>query len=510
MALDARLREGSLINWESIRENKNEPFFRHRSPDCGNEKHKEEAESTARDLELSSVAYEIGDAFSTRIKNKNRQIGDGKSKIPYYFSSFAAAETFKWPFVEKEAIIQLHDAVEELKDREGLLDKVDGSFTLLEEQSTELNALFERGEISFLEFEKRIMEANAVLGTALNRTDSGLLKDLSDVFQSHKWSRSPLGDYYLIVGSQQVKARVDNNGFQLFAEARDVAVDNTDQSSFTSDNLFVQKVMHGSIQRRRAYDLLGGSKIFLAYLVGLASWAEQESLVKPTFNDSGEVSITGGYHPLLKSLRRKTNGRIVKHNTKLESGNKVVAITGPNLGGKSTYIKEFALISVLAQSGSFVPAKSANLPIYKKFLTHFGGEEDILKNLSLFRSEIKSLNRVLRRMGPSTLLVCDELFRGTESGEKGGARLHEAVVEALVHDYNGRTVLSSHYHESLARQQHLPNIQFKRVEVDRSGKPKYTIVEGVDKGGYCVQAAIRSGLHKRVIARLNGNGRDSK
>ena len=125
-----------------------------------------------------------------------------------------------------------------------------------------------------------------------------------------------------------------------------------------------------------------------------------------------------------------------------------------------------------------------------------------MNDLSLFQAEINDLNRNLHRLDDKTLLVCDELFRGTESGELGGARLHKGLVESLVYDFKGRTLLSSHYHESLAAQKHIPEIHFSRLAMNGDSDPDYIVREGIDEGGYAVKAAIKAGLSNKVCERL--------
>lgn len=488
-----------FLNWEKIQEARSDSgrgyYFTALPLDFGEEMYKKESDKRKGDLQTADIAWHICDVA-------------GSAEIGFDFEDIKFIEdSISHPFIDRRFIEQIHDSVEELSNRKKLLEQANKVHLQVHRMRELLRELYQKREISFLEFDKRNLETYAILGDSLDCSDSRILRGLSDILQSHLCKDSPMGAYYSIVNSGSVKVAVDNRGFQLFGQNDSINVDSSGMN-FTCLPQMAVDCISNSIQRERAYHLAELSEKFLSHMMILASWANHCRLSKPEFNDRMSTIVKNGYHPLLKSKKRKDNGeRIVCHDTKLDSKDKVLAVTGVNCGGKSTYIKELAVTSMLAQAGSFVPVEYANLPVYSRFLTHFRGEEDIFNNLSLFKSEVASLNSVLRRMDDKTLLVCDELFRGTESGKRGGERLHSAVVEALVKDYRGRTLLSSHYHDSLREQRNLPHISFRRVETDISGSPTYRIVNGVDKGGYAIRAAIAAGVDRKIVERLNGDGK---
>lgn len=456
---------------------------------------KKEQEDRKRDLDISDLTWDLHKA-SRRLEG-----------IHGNFNTGFARSIFMCPFVELKWITQMHDSVEELRTRHQLIHNIDNGLNGLVSRISDLKKLYQLNKIDLLELEKESLEAFSILGRPLDRAKTSLLRDLGDILQSQHWPESPIGDYLKIVTSQSVKVRANHLGFELFSENDGIKPETANSRFFTPTTELVQKCMQESSQRGRAYLLLDTALNLVIYLSSLALWAGKHSFTRPQFNEDNSVNIKKGYHPLLKSEDRKVKREPITHDTRLSRDNKLLVVTGPNAAGKTTYLKELALISILAQAGSFVPADYANLPIYRRFITHFSASDDLMADLSLFQAEIIQLNTRLNRLEDRTLFICDELFRGTESGENGGAKLHTALVEALTYDFPGRTLLSTHYHEALAKQRGLPNTVFTKVNTDKTGTPLYTINRGIDRGGYAVQAAIRMGLSDKISKRLT-NGRE--
>lgn len=497
---------GTLVNWEGIAKDINSVELRGLSPDYRNERYKKELERRFDDFDFREITTEIVTSKCVFGGNTNPDIYE------------CIIERLNYPFVRKKEITQMHEVVEELIGNKALLMDICNNLNIWNENEGILERQLYNEQIKFTDYEKKILENYSFIGKALSKSDSKLLKDLSNIFDSWSWIESPIGEYYNLVCSPNLKAKVDLNGFELFSENEDISV-NPDKKYFTRNKKASEFCIKNSIQRGKAYKTLKVSKNLLDFLKSVSVWSKNSNFVRPLFNKEGNINIRQGYHPLLISKRRSTQGnpflimearntqydcrKVVKHNTDIDKKIKVLGITGPNFAGKTTYIKELALISMLAQAGSFVPADSANLPIYNRFLSHFGSEDDIMNDISLYEAEIRDLNHNLNRLEDKTLLVCDELFRGTESGKKGGALLHKGVVESLVSDFPGRTILSSHYHESLAQQRSEPRIQFSRFELTKNGDPTYELLEGVDKGGYAVITARRAGLSLKVCNRIS-------
>ena len=272
--------------------------------------------------------------------------------------------------------------------------------------------------------------------------------------------------------------------------------------NFTSDGSVSTHIISHSSQQRRSSSLLDGSLNFLKYCMTLANLAKKYGWVKPEFCATGNTHIEGGYHPLL--LMTVELDKITCNDVDIDDSVRVVAVTGPNMAGKSTFIRNVGLISLLGQAGSYVHATRATLPVYTDIRTYFGSQDNLLEKTSLFQKEMLEINRNLKDHKKGSLLICDELFRGTEAGSDGGMLLHSAMVEALALDYTGRTILSSHYHDALRSQQNVPRVKFLKTEVDESGNPLYKVSEGIGIGGYSVRSALKAGIATPIARRLSG------
>lgn len=508
------LREGMLINWEAIATSSDEPFFRERKSYSN-----EEMRQKSRDLGIEDIGWDIENIHSLRLKALKKS--DKKSLYEHDLNHSYIVNMITSPFTSKWAITQVHDSIEELVCNPDLTRAVVKAISICEYKFFRLEELFQTGKITDLQLQRGVLEEYYRLGNVLGRTDSTLLRDIGDIFHSRELEDSPVGQYSALLSSDEIKVRIDNLGFEIYPDNPDIRVDHQQEKFFTRDegnDSLINECIKRSIQSRRAHELLSETKNFLAYLASITSYTLELGLKKPSFNPDNSLNIQGGYHPAFKSPER-TRKIFTRHNTTLEDHEKVLAITGPNAGGKSTYLKELALTSMLAQAGFFVPADSANLPVYTKFLTHFGKKDNLSEDLSLFHAEIQSLSENLNNLEDKSLFVCDELFKGTESGRNGGHLLHKTVVETVLEDYPGRVLLSSHYHDSLAEQTELQNIKFLRAEVNYDKKPTYKFSEGVDSGGYAIRSAVRLGLPDKITRRLglsdkevlrlrrNGNGK---
>ncbi|HLC56172.1 MAG TPA: hypothetical protein VJJ23_02950 [Candidatus Nanoarchaeia archaeon] len=494
--LPTKLKTGTFVNWEGVVEDIDTPLLRGLDPNQDNENYKKEVKKTFKNLELGHLGNNIVRLWTRNMVDVNQE---------RFIDNLV--ERLSNPFIDRSVIEQIHMGVEELIGNPSFFGSVQKGLHNHHIEIIDIKQSFLAGNIDFITFERGSLESYDILRKVLLKSDNKLFRDLADIFGSFHIVGNPVADYYNIVNSRHLKIVGDINGFRLYQKKDSLYVDSLDKKNFTNEEKFIKICMEMSVQRQKAYKILEGSSDFLEYIAAMALWGNINKFTKPTFNNDEVLDIKEGYHPLLISRNGINFNPIVTHDTLLTPDVKVVAVTGPNAAGKTTYIKELGLISSLAQSGSYVSAKMANLPVQRKFLTHFGSKDDIMENLSLYQAEIHELNVCLSKLEKGVLFICDELFRGTESGENGGTRLHKALVESLVYDYQGRTYLSSHYHESLAQQRDLQGIKFARFGFNGDGRPSYKLQSGIDKGGYAVQSAIDAGLDKKVVKRLNGNGK---
>jgi DNA mismatch repair protein MSH3 len=205
-------------------------------------------------------------------------------------------------------------------------------------------------------------------------------------------------------------------------------------------------------------------------LLSLATVAAQPGYVKPEYTDTNEITITGGRHPMVEQLL--LSDYIPNDTTLSSSETRALLITGPNMGGKSSYVRHVALISIMAQIGSYVPATSARLGMLDAVFTRMGAFDNMLSGESTFMVELSETSDILKQATPRSLVILDELGRGTSTHD--GVAIAHAVLEHVVRDIQCLTLFITHYQTlaSVARgfpNDELRNVHMRFVEVDRKG-----------------------------------------
>ena len=226
--------------------------------------------------------------------------------------------------------------------------------------------------------------------------------------------------------------------------------------------------------------------------------SEDYKLVRPTFNNNSEVIIKDGFHPVIEHL---TKNEYVKNDILMDEGTNVLLITGPNMSGKSTYMRQFAIIAILAQMGSFVPASSANLPIFDAIYTRIGASDDLVSGESTFMVEMLEAKKAITNATKNSLILFDELGRGTATYD--GLSIAEAILE-YANDIKAKTLFSTHYHEITDIDKRLKSI--KNVHVDATMQDGHlTFLHKVKNGAvdksYGIHVASLAGLPESVIKR---------
>jgi DNA mismatch repair protein MutS len=234
----------------------------------------------------------------------------------------------------------------------------------------------------------------------------------------------------------------------------------------------------------------------------LATVADEEGWTRPDVDHSTVTDIEAGRHPLVeRSLGR---GGFVANDTSLDVAHRIVVLTGPNMAGKSTYLRQVALITLLAQVGSFVPAQRARLGVCDRIFTRVGAQDDLSAGLSTFMVEMAETAAILRQATARSLLVLDEIGRGTSTYD--GLSIAQALVEHLHESpqLNCRTLFATHYHELTALAERLPRVVNARVEVVEEGE-SVTFLHRIRPGGadrsYGIQVAKLAGLPASLLAR---------
>ena len=236
---------------------------------------------------------------------------------------------------------------------------------------------------------------------------------------------------------------------------------------------------------------------------GLAEVASEHGYVRPVLRPAGPIAIAGGRHPVIE--RHMQPGAFVPNDCELGgSAPDIVVLTGPNMGGKSTYLRQTALIVLMAQAGSYVPAERAEIGMADRVFTRVGASDELAAGRSTFMREMVETAEILRRATERSLVVLDEVGRGTSTGD--GLAIARAVVEALHHRPGGtpRTLFATHYRELTALAGLLPRVANRAVAVaERGGEVVFLhrITEGAADRAYGVHVAALAGLPRAVVAR---------
>jgi DNA mismatch repair protein MutS len=231
--------------------------------------------------------------------------------------------------------------------------------------------------------------------------------------------------------------------------------------------------------------------------------AERNNYVRPSLNEKGVINIKAGRHPVVEQMM---NGDMfIANDTYLDNSRHCVAIiTGPNMAGKSTYMRQTALIVLLAQIGSFVPARSADIGIVDRIFTRVGASDDLASGQSTFMVEMNEVANILRNATPKSLLILDEIGRGTSTYD--GLSIAWAVVEHVSNKrlLGAKTLFATHYHELTELEGKIDNVNNYCIAVKEKGDDivflRKIIKGGADKS-YGIQVAKLAGVPDMVIDR---------
>ena len=241
----------------------------------------------------------------------------------------------------------------------------------------------------------------------------------------------------------------------------------------------------------------------LDVLASLASVAQSNDYVRPSINTKGVIDIQGGRHPVVEKMNN--NQMFIDKDTYLDNKNhRISIITGPNMAGKSTYMRQSALIVLMAQIGSFVPAKSANIGIVDRIFTRVGASDDLASGRSTFMVEMTEVANILRNATSRSLLILDEIGRGTSTFD--GLSIAWAVVEHISNPklLGAKTLFATHYHELTELEGKLDSVNNYCIAVREQGDDiiflRKIIRGGADKS-YGIQVARLAGVPDSVIDR---------
>lgn len=237
-------------------------------------------------------------------------------------------------------------------------------------------------------------------------------------------------------------------------------------------------------------------------LSSLSFVADTYHFVKPVLSNKNEIKIVESRHPVVEEVMAKKNEKYVANDILMDQDTSILLITGPNMAGKSTYMRQLAITVIMAQIGSFVPAKSCVIPIFDKIFTRIGASDDLVSGESTFMVEMKEANMAISRATKNSLILFDELGRGTATYD--GMSLAQAILEYIHDNIGAKTLFSTHYHELTllsSNLSHLKNVHVSAIEEDGKLTFLHKIKNGSVDKSYGINVASLANLPKSLIKR---------
>lgn len=237
----------------------------------------------------------------------------------------------------------------------------------------------------------------------------------------------------------------------------------------------------------------------LDVLIAFSKLSLENKLVRPTFTTDNELVIRDGRHPIVE----KMVSNYITNDIEMDSELSTLLITGPNMAGKSTYMRQVVLIVIMAQIGCFVPASFAKLKIFDKIFTRIGASDDLASGQSTFMVEMNETAHALRNATDNSLIIFDELGRGTSTYD--GIALAKAIIEYLTYNLDAKVLFSTHYHELTDLETEIAGIKNVHVKAEEDSKDSLTfyhkVIPGAVKKSYGIEVASLAKLPEAVIIR---------
>lgn len=289
-------------------------------------------------------------------------------------------------------------------------------------------------------------------------------------------------------------------------EKEDAILHAQDRSIRLEVELFANLLNQIKVYLPKLHDLSNALSTIDA-LYALAEISSENGYVRPSFHQNHQIYLNEARHPILEKIMKNT--RYVSNDLRMEEDNDIVIITGPNMGGKSTFMRQTALIVIMAQIGCFVPAKEANLPVFDQIFTRIGANDDIMSGQSTFMVEMIEANNALHNATENSLILFDEIGRGTSTYD--GMALAQAMIEYIDCNIKAKTLFSTHYHELTQMGDNNPSIRNIHVEVHEEDEKVtflYRMITGKADKSYGINVARLAHLPSSVLERakqiLNG------
>lgn len=239
----------------------------------------------------------------------------------------------------------------------------------------------------------------------------------------------------------------------------------------------------------------------LDMMLAFVKIANENKYVRPVLNDTNEIHIKDGRHPVIEC---NIGSNYIPNDLNLNTNEDILLVTGPNMSGKSTYMRQIALIAIMAQMGSFVPCKEASLPVFDQIFTRIGASDDIVSGQSTFMVEMTEVNNALSHATKNSLVLFDEIGRGTATYD--GMALAQSIIEYVSNNIKCKTIFSTHYHELTSLEESLDNLINVHVsceEVNGEIVFLHKIKKGSIDKSYGINVAKLAKIPLEVILRAN-------
>ncbi len=234
-------------------------------------------------------------------------------------------------------------------------------------------------------------------------------------------------------------------------------------------------------------------------LASLSVVSEELHLVRPTINESHNVLIKDGFHPVVEHV---SGNEYIKNDIIMDSETSTLLITGPNMSGKSTFMRQFAITIILAQMGSFVPASKADIPIFDSIFTRIGASDDLVSGESTFMVEMLEAKNAIVNATENSLILFDELGRGTSTFD--GMSLARAILEYVTNSIGCKTLFSTHYHELVDlenKYKKIKNVHVDAVEENGTITFLHKVLPGSVSKSYGIHVASLAGMPEELLKR---------
>ena len=260
-------------------------------------------------------------------------------------------------------------------------------------------------------------------------------------------------------------------------------------------NLLREKVKEQTYQLQ----ILARTLAIIDMIIAFSVVSMTNRFIKPSFNKSKNIEIINGRHPVVESL---LEGPYIANSLTMDNNNSILLITGPNMSGKSTYMRQLAMIIILAQIGCFVPAEKAVIPVFDQIFTRIGASDDLTSGKSTFMVEMLEVNYALKNATENSLILFDEIGRGTATYD--GMALAQAIIEYCHHKINCKILFSTHYHELTYLEDELPslrNVHVKAKEEKGNIVFLHQVVSGPTDKSYGIHVAKLAKMPNNIINR---------